>query len=241
MIAWKTIAAGNRALVLVPGLKKAVWRAMFINFIVIGLLAFVLHWLCSRYLLDPALNWIFGNDNDWIATTGRILGWILQWIIAALLIIVSMNISLSLMGIWYENLVEKVVSHLGNRVSHPFTWRTFLQTQRSSIWVAIQDIVMSLGLLPLGFIPVVGFFIVVLGGSFLTGRSVIAAYEAVTISPGESLSKVVSQQGAQAIALCWPIALLAFVPVIGWFLAPWLLAKQVVGWAFLKEQASKTG
>ena len=238
MIALQSIGAGRRAMSQVKGLRLAVFRALAVNFAFVIVLAFSMHWLVDHFLLEPAMNWVDAVSPAWVATGGRVVKWILQFIIAAVLLVLALNLSLAFMGFWYENLVDRVVGHFRQRENRPFSFKSFVVTQADSIWVAIQDVVMAIFLLPLGFIPLVGFLIVFLGAAFLTGRSVVAAYGVFALQEGERLSRWVRARGSRALALGWVIGLVAFIPILGWFLAPWLLIYQVVGWAYLQEHAT---
>lgn len=190
----------------------------------------------ERYLLDPLLSWLFEHGIQWLSATGLVVRWILRLVLAAVLLMVALNVSLALMGMWYENLVERVVASFQERAAREFTWRHFVANQMGSLWVAVQDVALSVLLLPMGFIPIVGPVLVFVGASLLTGRSVIAAYETVLLEPGQSLSNRMSGQKITAFGLGWVIGLVAFIPFLGWFLAPWLLVRLVIGWAYWRQE-----
>ena len=179
------------------------------------------------------------------------LRWLVQglvWLGTALFVagsgVLSLLISLALMGFWFETLAGRVVAHHRPAVPAP-PWRVGAALRAA--WQGLKDsaalLALSVLALFLGFIPVIGWGAVIGMQSYLLGREIGDPYLNVCreLCPGLRLNSAGWASWASWARRFWTVRiglapfLLALVPLLGWMLMPVVIVHFVLGVAWQGE------
>ncbi|CAM2010818.1 EI24 domain-containing protein [Acanthopleuribacter pedis] len=220
--------AGGTALQQVPGLKRAAAKGFVINLLIYFVLVTVASLAFYRLVHLPLAQWVTGLESDWLQLPLHIGLWVLQitaFFVAALL---SIRISLKFMGVWYADLAALVVGFHRGTIKLP----SFLEELPHTLREVGREILISMGLILIGFVPVLGPLTVFSIGAWLQGRSITQPYTDVIRGAKLGLHQ---ETQAQKLFLGSGQMLLAIIPLIGWMLLPVVNLFQVLGYAWIKE------
>ena len=109
----KVFKAGHKAMSEIKGLRGMVFRALLLNYFIFSGATLLLNGLFYYLLLNPIINWLFGGGEGFWASLGRVTLWSIQLTVAAAFAVAALRFSVSLVTLWNQNLVERVISNLG--------------------------------------------------------------------------------------------------------------------------------
>ncbi len=231
-----SILQGARAaLKSIDGLRARMWQGFWVNFIVFLALTIAFNVALYIFVMDPLVAYIFGEDSAW-HNFGAVLGWLLQFVIAAVVAVIGLRFTIALTALWYEGLVTKIIAHFRDVPQMPFSWSQTVKGIGSALLGAIRDIAIGVVLLAIGFISMVGTPLVLVAEAFLAGKGLVGTYTDTLKSNGlplDALRKPLKWLPLQVGAL--PM-LLALIPFVGWVLMPIASLYLVIGLTWECEQ-----
>ena len=232
----KVFKAGHKAMSEVKGLRGLVFRALFLNYLIFLGATFLLNGLFYYLFLNPIINWLFGGAEGFWASLGTVILWSIQLTVAAAFAVAALRISVSLVTLWNQNLVERVISNFREIEERTFSFKIWLSELKYIFIEALKSCIYPLFLLSIGVIPVIGLLLVFILESYLLGRESIIAYSDC-LKDVEEARELRKKWRWLPLRIGWIPAILTFIPFIGWLLLPLSITYEVVGFAFLAEQS----
>ena len=235
----KVFKAGHNAMSEIKGLRRLVFKALLLNYFIFSAAILMLNGLFYYLFLNPLIKWLFGEGDGLLASLGTFFLWSIQLTVAALFVVTALRFSVSLVTLWNQNLVEKVISHFREIEEHTFSFKIWLAEVNHLFIEALKSCIYPIILLFVGFVPVIGLVLVFLLESHLLGREVIIAYS-------DSLKDVEEAKALRrkwrwfSVRIGWLPAFLTFIPFIGWLFLPLSITYEVLGLAFLAEHSRKS-
>lgn len=223
---------GRRILSVIPGLRANIWRDFFINLVLsIAICAGALY-VGFKFMLNPMESFLTGFLPGWLDWTAVSLKYGLGVLLIFLSLFLSIIIPLNVMFLWYENLVQKVVTYLGtSKAGEPI--KTPLPVVIKTI---LKEISIIVGLLVIGFIPIVGPVIVFILSSHVMGRASFDPYIGVMKNLGYDIAIPQRKFGSTTISIgALEAGLPIYLPVLGIFLIPWVVIHVTIGVAYMME------
>ena len=238
------LEAGRQAFREVPGLRWFLFKGFVLLYGVTLVVGAVMLYLVFYLILDPLTG---GADptrdagwwSDWIAPVVDLLILFTKWLLMAGTLILGFLISLAMMSVWFEALAGRIVNHLrGGQVREaPFSLGLMIRSIGRSLKDSLLLILLTVFGLLLGFIPLVGPFLLLGITSYILGREAREPYLMVRESLGDDRRNLRKGLWWWTLTLGMIPVLLAMVPVIGWFFLPLTLIYLVAGVAWKGELA----
>ncbi len=232
----KVFKAGHKAMSEIKGLRGMVFRALLLNYFIFSGATLILNGLFFYLLLDPIINWLFGGGEGFWASLGTVILWSIQLTVAAAFAVAALRFSVSLVTLWNQNLVEKVIYNFREIEKRAFSFKIWLADVKYIFSEALKSCIYPLFLLSIGLIPVIGLLLVFMLESHLLGRESIIAYSDCLKDVGEA-RELRKKWRWLPLRIGWLPAVLTFIPFLGWLLLPLSITYEVVGFAFLAEQS----
>jgi len=220
----------------IPGLKRQVMKMLTLNYTIFLLVSLILNGLFYFYILDPLIVWLFGSDGGFFASLGQWLFWMIQLTVAAVFAFISLRFSLELASIWHQQLVSQVIRHYREIPEVSYSLREWFSSIASTSFGAFKLCLFPIILLFAGLIPVIGLMLVYIFESHLLGRDTLSVY-LEKIQSGEEKEELNKKLRWISIKLGWLPMLMAFIPVVGWFMLPMMIVVIVIGLTSLLERA----
>ena len=107
----KVFKAGHKAMFEIKGLRGLVFRALLLNYLIFSGATLLLNGLFYYLLLNPIIHWLFGGGEGFWASLGTVILWSIQLTVAAAFAVVALRFSVSLVTLWNQSLVERVIYH----------------------------------------------------------------------------------------------------------------------------------
>jgi len=232
----KVFKAGHKAMSEIKGLRRQVFRALLLNYLIFSAATLLLNGLFFYLLLNPIILWLFGGEEGFWASLGTFILWGIQLTVAAVFAVAALRFSVSLVTLWNQSLVERVIHNFREIEEHTFSFNIWLTEVKNIISEALKSCIYPLLLLSLGLIPFIGILLVFMLESHLLGRESIIAYTDC-IKDVEEARELRRKWRWLPVRIGWLPAVLTFIPVIGWLFLPLSITYEVVGFAFLAEQS----
>ena len=232
----KVFKAGHKAMSEIKGLRGLVFRALLINYLIFLGATLLLNGLFYYLLLNPIINWLFGGGEGFWASLGTVILWSIQLTVAAAFAVAALRFSVSLVTLWNQNLVERVIYNFRKIEERTFSFKIWLAEVKYIFSEAIKSCIYPLILLSIGLIPVIGLLLVFMLESHLLGRESIIAYSDC-LKDVEEARELRKKWRWLSLRIGWFPAVLTFIPFVGWLFLPLLITYDVVGFAFLAEQS----
>ena len=232
----KVFQAGHRAMSEIKGLRGQVFKALLLNYLIFSGATLILNGLFYYLLLNPIINWIFGGGVGFWASLGTVILWSIQLTVAAVFAVAALRFSVSLVTLWNQSLVERVIHHFREIEEHTFSFKTWLAEVKYIFNEALKSCISLVLLLSIGLIPVIGILLVFMLESHLLGRESIIAYSDCLKNVDEA-RELRRKWRWLPVRIGWLPAILTFIPFIGWLFLPLSITFEVVGFAFLAEQS----
>ena len=232
----KVFQAGHRAMSEIKGLRGQVFKALLLNYLIFSGATLILNGLFYYLLLNPIINWIFGGGVGFWASLGTVILWSIQLTVAAVFAVAALRFSVSLVTLWNQSLVERVIHHFREIEEHTFSFKTWLAEVKYIFNEALKSCISLVLLLSIGLIPVIGILLVFMLESHLLGRESIIAYSDCLKNVDEA-KELRRKWRWLPVRIGWLPAILTFIPFIGWLFLPLSITFEVVGFAFLAEQS----
>ena len=235
----KVFKAGHKSMSEIKGLRGLVFRALLLNYLIFSGATLLLNGLFYYLLLNPIIHWLFGGGEGFWASLGTVILWSIQLTVAAVFAVAALRFSVSLVTLWNQSLVERVINHFREIEARTFSFKIWLAEVKYIFSEALKSCIYPVLLLSIGLIPVIGILLVFMLESHLLGRESIIAYS-------DCLKDVEEAKGLRSkwrwlpVRLGWLPAVLTFIPLIGWLFLPLSITYEVVGFAFLAEQSRKS-
>ena len=156
--------------------------------------------------------------------------------VAAAFAVVALRFSVSLVTLWNQSLVERVIQHYREIEERTFSFKIWLAEVKYIISEALKSCIYPLLLLSIGLIPVIGMLLVFMLESHLLGRESIIAYSDC-LKDVEEARELRRKWRWLPMRIGWLPAVLTFIPFLGWLFLPLSITYEVVGFAFLAEQS----
>jgi hypothetical protein len=228
--------AGHQAMSEINGLRGLVFRGVLLNYLIFFGGVLLLNGLFYYLLLNPFINWLFGGGDGFWAAAGAVLLWSIQLTVAAAFAVVALRFSVSLVSLWHQGLVKRIIQHFREIGERPFSLKEWWADMKYIFNEALRSCLFPVLLLFVGLIPVIGIMLVFVLESHLLGRESIIAYTDSLTDPDEAL-ELRGKWRWLSIRIGWLPTILAFIPFIGWLFLPLSLTYEVIGLAFLAEQS----
>jgi len=223
------LAEGRRLHKISPKLKKDVRRALIVNYAVFLVATLVLNGLLHYMVLAPFSEWAFGGGEGFWASAGRGIVVFAQILIGAVCAMASLIFSVQTLSGWHEDLAETVIRSSRDLPDLRFDIKLWFKTIWVGVFQGLRSAILALTLLLLGFIPLVGPVLVMVGEAWLIGQTLKWAY----LNPLQGLKlenpALTKQLKYSAVKFGWLATALTLVPIAGWIVLPWLLTLQVIG------------
>ena len=230
---------GGNAIAQVQGMKKAVFTGFLINLIVYLLLAAAMVTLFLLYAYTPIDTWLMESAPSWLAWAGRVVLWLVLVAVTLVSLLFSFRISLKFMGFWYEALADKVVVHFRGKQDGGFSFKGAVVDMGRTLLGVMTEVAIAIGLLFLGFIPLIGAPLVFILGSHLMGKAVLDPYRNVLRARDQEWGLPKGDHFG-TLRIGWTEMVLALIPILGWLVMPISLVYQVIGLAWQEESAAAT-
>ena len=232
----KILKAGHKAMSEIKGLRGLVFRALLLNYLIFSGATLLLNGLFYYLLLNPIINWLFGGGEGFWASLGTVILWSIQLTVAAAFAVAALRFSVSLVTLWNQNLVERVIYNFREIEERTFSFKIWLAEVKNIFIEALKSCIYPLFLLSIGLIPVIGLLLVFMLESHLLGRESIIAYSD-SLKDVEEARELRKKWRWLPLRIGWLPAVLTFIPFIGWLFLPLSITYEVVGFAFLAEQS----
>ena len=238
--ALSALRAGRQALSEITGLRSQMIRGLLINYAVFVLAVLVLNGLFYFYALAPFIGWVFGGGEGFLAATATVVLWLVQLTAAAVFAMVALRFSIELSSLWHQSLVIRVVRYFRKIEEPPFSLEAWWNDIKTALREDFKACVFPLLLLLLGLIPLIGVVLVMVLQAHLMGREVVNVYLDELNDPDDAVALRQTWRWVP-MRLGWLPMGLAFVPLLGWLLLPFVLTCEVVGFTYQVEsfRASK--
>ena len=234
----KVFKAGHKAMSEIKGLRGLVFRALLLNYVIFSVATLLLNGLFYYMLLNPIILWIFGGGEGFWASLGTFILWSIQLTVAAAFAFAALRFSVSLVTLWNQSLVERVIYHFREIEERTFSFKIWLAEVKYIFSEALKSCIYPFLFISIGFIPVIGLLLVFILESHLLGRESIIAYSDCLKDVDEA-RELRKKWRWLPLRLGWLPAILTFIPFIGWLFLPFLITYEVVGFAFLAEKSRK--
>ena len=232
----KVFKAGHKALSEIKGLRGLVFRALLLNYLIFSAATFLLNGLFYYFLLNPIIKWLFGGGEGFWASLGTFILWSIQLTVSAAFALAALRFSVSLVALWNQSLVERVIYHFRKIERRTFSFNIWLAEVKYIFREALKSCIYPVLLLSVGLIPVIGLLLVFILESHLLGRESIIAYSDC-LKDFEESKALRKKWRLLPVRIGWLPAILTFIPFLGWLLLPLSITYEVVGFAFLAEQS----
>ena len=232
----KVFKAGHKAMSEIKGLRGQVFRSLLLNYLIFSAATLLLNGLFYYLLLNPIIQWLFGGGEGFWASLGTFILWGIQLTVAAVFAVAALRFSVSLVTLWNQSLVKRVINHFREIEERTFSFKIWLAEIKYIFSEALKSCIYPVLLLSIGLIPVIGLLLVFMLESHLLGRESIIAYT-------DSLNDAAEERELRrkwrflSVRIGWLPAVLTFIPFIGWLFLPLSITYEVVGFAFLAEQS----
>ena len=239
------LRSGRRAFREVPGLRLFLLTGLALNYAVFLLVGGAVMAGLYFFVVQP----LGASLGAWSGGEGFLAGllsavltallWLTQLLLMAASLLLSFLLALSLMTLWFEALAGRIVAHCRGgtgSAEEAFSLGAWLKGLGRSLKDGLRLILLSFLALLLGFIPVVGPFLVIGINSYLLGWEIREPYLAVRESSHEARRNLRRGTLAWTISAGFLPVVLALVPLLGWLLLPAALIYLVAGVAWQAEQ-----
>jgi uncharacterized protein involved in cysteine biosynthesis len=149
---------------------------------------------------------------------------------------VALRFSIELASLWHQSLVVRVVRHFREIEEPHFSLEAWWDGMKAALWEALKSCVFPLLLLLLGLIPLLGVVLVMVVQAHWMGRDVVNVY----LDELRDLDEVAALRQSwrwMSLRLGWLPMGLAFVPLFGWLLLPFVLTCEVIGFTYQVESS----
>ena len=158
----KVFKAGHNAMSEIKGLRRLVFKALLLNYFIFSAAILILNGLFYYLFLNPLIKWLFGEGDGLLASLGTLFLWSIQLTVTALFVVTALRFSVSLVTLWNQNLVEKVISHFREIEERTFSFKIWLAEVNYLFSEALKSCIYPIILLFVGFVPVIGLVFVFL-------------------------------------------------------------------------------
>ena len=232
----KVLKAGHMAMTEIKGLRRLFFRVLLLNYIIFSTATLLLNGLFYYLFLNPIIKWLFGGGEGLWASIGTFFLWSIQLTAAALFAVTALRFSVSLVTLWNQSLVERVISHFREIEERSFSFKIWLAEVKYIFSEALKSCIYPVVLISIGFIPIIGLTVVFMLESHLLGRESIIAYSEC-LKDIEEARELRRKWRWLSVRIGWLPAILTFIPFFGWLFLPLSITYEVVGFAFLAENS----
>lgn len=236
------INAGRRAMVEVPGIQGFLLKGFILFYgmsAVLGLLAAQgLYGLVIRPLSEHLTS--FSTDGFWVLEMlvglAKAMLWFGQFVILLSCLFVAFRVALSLMTLWSEALVERIIDYRrGRKGQDRFSLELWLRSLGQSLVSSMVSLLLSLLGILVAFIPFVGPPLALGLYAYLLGRDIREPYILVRGAAGESTQALRGGLWTWTFKLGALPVMVGLVPLVGWLVLPAIMLYLVAGVAWLAE------
>ena len=220
----------------IKGMSGLVFRALLLNYLIFSGSTLLLNGLFYYLLLNPIINWLFGGGEGLWASLGTVILWSIQLTVAAAFAVAALRFSVTLVTLWNQNLVERVINNFREIEERTFSFKIWLAEVKYIFSEALKSCIYTLILISISLIPVIGLLLVFILESHLLGRESIIAYSDC-LKDVEEARELRKKWRWLSMRIGWLPAVLTFIPFIGWLFLPLSITYEGVGFAFLAEQS----
>ena len=144
---WQYLMLGVQVSKEISGMRLLVLRCLLVNLVIMLLITGGLSFSIYYYALQPLMDLAQAYLPAWMVGTSTVLVWVMQIIVIMLLVIFAVRISFILLGVWYENLVEKVIGHHRTLPEMPFDLKAQIHSLGMTVVGLMREIFFILLLL----------------------------------------------------------------------------------------------
>ncbi len=240
------LSSGRRALREVPRLRLFLLKGFLLNYAFFLITSVLAYYMVYFFFVQPYMarmdQWVTGEGFFWelLILVLNVVQWMTQLLLLVGTLMLSLLFSLAMMSMWLEALAARIVAHCRGESAEAgaFSLVEWVAGLGAAFRDSIRLILLALGALLLGFIPVVGPLLVILVDSYLLGWEIRDPYLAVRQQfgdPRKQLRKGLVLWTIQAGFV--PVAL--SITIVGCLLLPVVMIYMVAGFAWQAEQDLK--
>lgn len=222
--------AGRKAYKAYPEVRSNILLSFLLSVLVFSAIVAGLLVVLLTGLLAPFEIWVNGYLPNWADWIIRVLVGLFAIVLVLIITFFSLRFTTILLGVFYERCVHPIVARFRpDSVPGHGGPSLIVEILREAGYLVL--------LLLLQFIPAIGWLLSLAFSLWLVGKGVVAPHKAVLKDrnlprPAPGVIECISVGSAE-------LALLA-IPVIGWFLLPWVMIHMVVGQACRFEESLAT-
>lgn len=238
------LGAGRTAFREVPGLRLLLLKGFLLLYGIFVVVSAVVLGLVYRYVIQPLSQGMASYDvggNFFLDLLFPLLSgllWLSQVLLLAATLLLSFMLTLSLMTVWFEAVAERVANHArgGALGDATFRFKDWLASLGRSLRDSLLMLVLAVVSLVVGFVPLLGPFLVFAVAAYVMGWEVREPYLAVRAARGADLVALRKGLTAWTLRVGMLPVVLAIVPWVGWLLLPVVLVYMVAGVAWSSEK-----
>ena len=229
-------SAYKKAIIEVDGLRQLVFWGLLLNYFIFFVVALTLNVIVFSQILNPIINFIFGEGEGIWSSIGKFLLWSIQLTLAAVISLASIRFSIELISLWHQTIVNQIIGYFRQTEEKRFTMKALAADMKYFLKEALKCLFSPILLLLVGLIPFVGIPIVFILEAHLLGRQSVMVY----------LESLTNQEESNELRKIWrwvPIrigilpAALTFIPFLGWLLLPLTITFEVIGFTYVVEKS----
>ncbi|MCM8538478.1 MAG: EI24 domain-containing protein [Lentisphaeraceae bacterium] len=230
---------GQKAFKEVPGLYKFYLKGVFVTLlcalaIFIGLF-FTLYrmWILPEltHYLDAINNW-----SGWLSYLTIPFYWLLIIITWSGLVYLSLKLSVFVLSMWIDTLLEKIMTHFRGIPEKPFNTKRMIKVFLAGLKLSLGNMLLSLFFFVLGLIPIIGPFMTFAGLSCSSGFDIKTPYIMLLGEDAPEKYKEFKLKKGRLFKIGFIHGAVSFIPVVGWILLPASLLLQMAGYTFFCEE-----
>jgi uncharacterized protein involved in cysteine biosynthesis len=232
---WQYLKQGVIASKEIPGLRAMILKALLINGLLLFIIAAGVTFGFYYFAVLPTKGWLEPRVPDWLHLISVVLFYLVLAAVALISSILAVRISFVLLGVWYENLAEKVITFHRPLPDLPFRLSEQVHSLGLTLFGVAREIFVAVSLLILSFIPLIGPVLVFFIGGHWSGRGIIEPYLTVLKNAKQPTGELSLKPSLMTLSLGAIQVLLALIPLVGWILLPFVMVHQVIGLAYAHE------
>jgi uncharacterized protein involved in cysteine biosynthesis len=230
---------GCQAFKHIPGLKgryiKGVILTILLATVIFSLLFFFVY---DAFIVDYIHTYADKLEKWWsfLSYLTTPIVWIVKIFLWVLMMAASFKIAVICMGFWIDLIVEAVISHYRGGPDTPFSLGHFFKSTSKGIYLSVKNIAFAFIFVILGFIPIVGVFFGFFGLACSNGFDIVSPYILVLAENDKKILTDFKMDKFQTFKVGWIQAILVTIPILGWFVMPFTMLLQIIGYAHYIEK-----
>jgi uncharacterized protein involved in cysteine biosynthesis len=226
----------------VPGIKTQYFKGIALTLLLAaGLFYLQFVFIYDVYVINHVESFVT-KVSGWWSLLGYVttpLLWIVKILLWVIMFFIAMKVALVCMAFWLDTIIEKVIAHHRDIPKSPFSLGHFIKNTARSLILTGKSLMSAIFFLILSFIPIIGIAFGFIGVACSSGFDILSPYVLVLSEHDDQILKRFQLDKWQTLKVGWMQAALAFLPIIGWLIIPFIMLLQVIGYANYIESSWK--